>query len=73
MPEPKLAVVTKTPFKYKPVLSDTERRAYAAAHRILREVTHHGELDLACRGAQRTRMVDKIAAILREEFNDESL
>jgi hypothetical protein len=43
-----------------------ERAAYAASHRILKVDTTFQEL--ACPGARRSRAVDTIADIIRQEF-----
>ncbi len=53
-----------------PVLSDTERRAYQAAWRILREPVPAGlEWNaLACPGARATREADWVARIIAEEM-----
>lgn len=52
-------------WRYKPLLSTRERKAYQAAHRIL-ALTEYGERALACPGARRSRQVDRIAQIILE-------
>lgn len=52
--------------KYTPVLSDLERRAYHAAHRILSERAYSARM--ATPGGQRTAIVDGLAKIIMEVF-----
>lgn len=66
---PKLLAPVPAKPPYKPVLSLIERRAYAAAHRLL-QLSASGEKELACPGARRTAMVDRVAAVLIEEFSE---
>ena len=72
MPEPKPLLQAVPPLKkeppiiYKPVLSATQRKAYAAAHRIFGG--DHIESKYACPSYRRTRAIDKIAAIIEEEM-----
>lgn len=51
---------------YQPVLSEAERAAYHAAHRILTEQSHDPEL--ACAGARRSAQMDAIAKIILESM-----
>lgn len=71
MSSPKLlpvpALAKKEAFVYQPILPAAERKAYAAAHRIM-SLVEDGEIQLACRGGRRTRWVDRIAKIIAEEF-----
>ncbi|MDP9112430.1 MAG: hypothetical protein M3O20_01975 [Acidobacteriota bacterium] len=53
---------------YIPVLSPEERRAYAAAHRIV-AMTDSGEWELCCPGGIRSRRIDRVAAMIMEEFS----
>lgn len=62
-PKPKL--VPK--LQYIPILSETERLAYAAAHRILSERAYSSRL--AAPGGQRTAIVDSIAKVIVETFS----
>lgn len=55
---------------YKPILSRLERRAYAAAHRIMTaDLMSHG---LAAPGGIRSRTVDRIAQIIKESIGGQS-
>lgn len=63
---PALKVITRT--GYVPALSDLERRAYLAAHRIV--TTDFSTRELACPGGRRSRQVDRIAEILMESFRE---
>lgn len=65
---PKLITPVPSRKPYKPVLSANERRAYAAAHRLL-QLSASGERELACPGARRSAMVDRIAAVVMDEFS----
>ncbi len=56
------------PFKYSPILSPGEQAAYRATWKILQEITEEGQVQLACKGARRTRLADRIAAIIAEEM-----
>jgi hypothetical protein len=56
--------------RLKQVLSNTERSAYAAAHRILTEQTHNP--DRAFESARRISAVDRIAEIIMQEFGESS-
>lgn len=49
---------------YVPELSERERAAYAAAHRIMTEQAPIAEL--ACPGARRSKTLDHIARIIIE-------
>jgi hypothetical protein len=69
IPSPKLLAPIPAKKPYKPVLSVIERRAYAAAHRLL-QLSASGERELACPGARRAAMVDRIASVLIEEFSE---
>lgn len=53
--------------KYKPVTSANERKAYAAAHRIL-QLVEAGEKHLVCPGAILSRRLDRIADEILKEF-----
>ncbi len=66
-PAPRLRSVKRA--EYKPVLSDVERRAYAAAHRIMCEQTI--DVTLACAGSRRSRQADAIASIIIESLGGE--
>ena len=61
------ALVESARKPYVPVLSEAERRAYAAAHAIL-ALTDYGEWELVCSGAIRSRRIDRIAKAIMEEF-----
>ncbi len=63
-PAPKL--VTQRRQQYTPTLSESERRAYAAAYKIL-QLVDWGEVDLACPGAIRSRRIDRIAQAIMAE------
>lgn len=66
-----LVAVNREKFTYRPQLSETERRAYAAAHRILSHAPEYGEVGLVCPGAVRSRRVDQIARLIAAEWNEE--
>lgn len=53
--------------RYRPTLSLNERRAYAAARRIM-AIVEYGEHELACPGAIKTRRIDRVAAAIMNEF-----
>jgi hypothetical protein len=63
---PLSVLVEKRP--YRPILSDVERRAYVAAHRLMTESTVSETL--ACPGGRRSAQVDAIAQIIRECFEE---
>lgn len=69
IPAPKLLAPVPAKPPYKPVLSVIERRAYAAAHRLL-QLSVSGETQLACPGGRRSAMVDRIAAVIISEFSE---
>lgn len=78
MPEPKLAAVPKPRFRYEPMLSEVEHRAYAAAYRIIdaparpSHFSRKGEDDTpACPSAQRRWRVDQLARIIAQEWGEE--
>ena len=55
----------------EPATSRVERSAYRAAHKIIMEITEHGQWALACPGARQSRRVDNIARIIIESMEDE--
>ncbi len=55
--------------EYVPILTEQERAAYHAAHRVLTEQSHDPEL--ACPGARRSRQLDEIARIIMESMPHE--
>lgn len=55
---------------YVPILSDLERRAYHAAHRILTERPYISRL--AAPGGQRSAAVDGLAEIIMQVFKKEN-
>ena len=61
------ALVESARDPYVPVLSDAERRAYAAAHAIL-AISDYGEWELVCPGGIRSRRVDRVARVIMEQF-----
>jgi len=68
---PAVALVQRTQAsarRLKPVLSAVERAAYQAAWRILTAQREVSVNDLVCPGAIRTRLVDRMAAIIAEEM-----
>lgn len=67
MQEQKPKLLTRRP--YVPILSETERLAYAAAHRILTERPYIDRL--ATPGGRRSAMVDAIANVIMETFDKE--
>jgi len=64
MNKPSLRVLTRT--AYAPVLSELERFAYQAAHRIVSLDLQQRQLP--CPGGKRSRAVDLIAAEICETF-----
>jgi len=56
--------VIRKPNAYRPILSERERSAYHAAHRIMTEGPPGAEL--ACPGARRSAMLEHIAKIILE-------
>lgn len=61
-------IIATTPFAYIPILTPGEQAAYRATWKILQEITEEGQVQLACKGARRTRLADRIAAIIKEEM-----
>ena len=52
----------------RPVLLATERRAYQAAWRILLAQEDVSVNDFACAATRRSRLVDRMAALIQEEM-----
>ena len=69
MPLPKPKLIGKR--EYVPILSETERLAYVAAHRILTERPYTDRL--AAPGGRRTAVVDSIANVLVQVFGGREL
>jgi len=67
MTKEELDAIQDAAFIYQPVLSDVERRAYQAAHRLLSENTNAPEK--ACPGARRTHAIDTIARVIINSFS----
>lgn len=83
--EPLKCLATPTPIRprkpYTPILTDTERKAYQIAHRLVSEfymrpvVGAGGKVargregsELATPGARRTALVDVVAGVVQEEM-----
>jgi hypothetical protein len=66
MRAPKPHLITRR--EYKPILSDIERRAYAAAHRLCTENLDNNEL--VCPGGRRTARLDAIARVIMECYGE---
>lgn len=70
MADGKPLLVEKPRRSYVPILSEVERRAYCAAHRILTEGIRD---EHPCPGGHRSAVVDHIARIIIKEFESSKL
>ena len=68
LPETKPLLLAKPRKPYVPVLSAVERRAYYAAHAILKQGLHELRENRACPGGRRSAEVDHIARTIMEFF-----
>jgi hypothetical protein len=63
-----MVVANETERKRPPILSVAERKAYQAAWRIMQGKPAEDVNGLVCASAKRSREVDRIAKIIKEEM-----